>query len=81
MSLEHSPLRHGKKLRAPAAAEYVGLSPSTLAKMRLRGDGPDYSKAGPRIVVYDVADIDAWLAAGRRRSTSDSGPEAADATT
>ncbi len=61
------------KLRAPAAAEYVGLSTSTLAKMRVRGDGPIYSKAGPRIVVYDVRDLDNWLAARRRTSTSDKG--------
>lgn len=59
------------KLRAPEAARYVGLSPSTLAKMRLRGDGPVYSKAGPRIVIYDKADLDRWLEEGRRRSTSD----------
>ena len=59
------------KLRAPQAAAYVGLSPSTLAKMRLRGDGPIYSKAGPRIVVYDKMDLDAWLASQRRRSTSE----------
>ena len=61
------------KLRAPQAAAYLGLSPSTLAKMRLRGDGPVYSKAGPRIVVYDKLDLDAWLSAQRRRSTSDQG--------
>ena len=58
-------------LRAPAAAAYVQLSPSTLAKLRLRGDGPVYSKAGARVVVYDLADLDAWLAARRRRSTSE----------
>ena len=61
------------KLRAPEAARYVGLSPSTLAKMRLRGDGPIYSKAGPRIVIYDKADLDAWLNQRRRSSTSDPG--------
>lgn len=61
------------KLRAPEAARYVGLSPSTLAKMRLRGDGPMYSKAGPRIVIYDKADLDAWLNQRRRSSTSDEG--------
>jgi predicted DNA-binding transcriptional regulator AlpA len=59
------------RLRSPAAAAYLGLSASTLAKMRLRGDGPVYSKAGPRIVVYDVADLDAWLATRRRQSTSE----------
>lgn len=65
------------KLRAPEAARYVGLSPSTLAKMRLRGDGPVYAKAGPRIVIYDKADLDVWLAKRRRWSTSDSGDEGA----
>ncbi len=68
---------HGRNLRAPAAADYLGFSTSTLAKMRLRGDGPPYAKAGPRIVVYDVADLDAWLASRRRSSTSDPGAEAA----
>jgi predicted DNA-binding transcriptional regulator AlpA len=61
------------KLRAPEAAAYVGLSSSTLAKMRLRGDGPMYSKAGPRVVIYDKADLEAWLDAQKRRSTSDIG--------
>ena len=61
------------KLRAPAAAEYLGLSTSTLAKMRLRGDGPAYAKAGPRIVVYDVADLESYLANRKRRSTSENG--------
>lgn len=60
-----------KNLRAPAAAEYLGMSASTLAKMRLRGDGPVYMKAGPRVVLYDLADLDAWLETRRRRSTSE----------
>jgi len=62
-------------LRAPQAARYVGLSASTLAKMRLRGDGPPYAKAGPRVVIYDVRDLDAWLTQRKRRSTSDLGQE------
>jgi predicted DNA-binding transcriptional regulator AlpA len=66
------PNPNATKLRAPDAAAYLGLSRSTLAKMRLRGDGPIYSKAGPRIVIYDKLDLDAWLAAQRRRSTSES---------
>ncbi len=60
-------------MRAPDAAAYLGLSPSTLAKMRVRGDGPVFCKAGPRIVVYDVADLDAYLTGRRRTSTSDIG--------
>ena len=59
-----------KKLRAPAAAEYLGLSTSTLAKMRLRGDGPPYSKLGGA-VIYEIQILDAYVAAQRRRSTSE----------
>ena len=51
----------------------VRLTPSTLAKMRIRGDGPPYSKAGPRIVIYAISDLDAWIAGRKRRSTSDTG--------
>lgn len=71
MHIEHSPVKHNSKLRAPAAADFLGLSPSTLSKMRLRGDGPVYSKAGPRVVVYDLADLESWLSARKRTSTSD----------
>ena len=60
-------------LRPPAAAEYLGLSPSTLAKMRLRGDGPPYSKCGPRVVIYSVEDLDGYLASRRRINTSEIG--------
>lgn len=75
MSIEHSPSKNTPKLRPPAAAEYLGLSASTLAKMRLRGDGPIYAKAGPRVVVYDRADLESWLAARKRTSTSADGGE------
>jgi hypothetical protein len=46
-------------LRTPQAAEYVGLSTSTLEKFRLTGNGPVYQKAGPKIVVYRIEDLDA----------------------
>ena len=62
---------HGRMMRAPDAAKYLGLSPSTLAKMRVRGDGPVYAKAGPRVVVYTVEDLDAYLTGRKRRSTSE----------
>jgi predicted DNA-binding transcriptional regulator AlpA len=57
--------------RTPQAAEYVGLSTSTLEKFRLTGNGPVYQKAGPKIVVYRIEDLDAWLNARRRHSTSE----------
>jgi len=57
------------KLRSEAAARYVGLAPSTLAKMRVRGDRTPYSKAGARVVVYDIRDLEAWLRSTRRTLT------------
>jgi predicted DNA-binding transcriptional regulator AlpA len=57
-------------LRTPEAAAYCGSSASTFEKLRLNGGGPIYSKIGRR-VVYRIEDLDAWLAANRRRSTSD----------
>jgi predicted DNA-binding transcriptional regulator AlpA len=58
-------------MRTPAAAAYVALAASTLTKMRLTGDGPKSVKVGPRSVAYRKVDLDAWLEARVRRSTSD----------
>ena len=57
-------------LRTPQAAAYCGSSASTFEKLRLYGGGPAYSKIG-RAVVYRLDDLDAWLNANRRHSTSD----------
>ena len=64
------------RLGVDAAAHHIGLSVSTLNKLRVSGGGPIFLKLGRR-VAYDVADLDAWLATKRRRSTSDAGGEAA----
>lgn len=62
----HSPLS------VDAASRHIGLSVSTLNKLRVFGGGPVFLKLGRR-VVYDLADLDAWLSTKRRRSTSDIG--------
>jgi hypothetical protein len=49
-----------KKLRAAKAAEYLGVSRSTLAKWRINGMGPLYHRCGPRIVYYYQDELDAW---------------------
>jgi predicted site-specific integrase-resolvase len=51
------------------AAEILGVNPRTLEGWRLRGNGPVFVKYGGR-VVYDTADIAAFMAARRRTSTS-----------
>ena len=59
-----------KVLRAPEAANYIGLSESTLAKRRLYGLPPQYLSLGCRAVGYAIDDLDAWLQSCRRQSTS-----------
>lgn len=58
-----------RMLRTENAANYTGLSASTLTKLRLTGGGPEYFKLG-KTVVYDPADLDTWLSSKRRSSTS-----------
>lgn len=62
-------------LKPPQAAEYTNISESRLAKLRLFGGGPAYAKTG-RSVLYDVADLDLWLVAQKKRSTSEGGGDA-----
>jgi predicted DNA-binding transcriptional regulator AlpA len=63
-------------LRTPDAAKYIGLTASTLEKKRLTGDGPRFVRIGTRAVGYTVDDLDAYIEAGLRRSTSDPGQPA-----
>lgn len=63
-------------LKAEKAAEILGIKKQTLAVWRLKGSGPRYIKLGTR-VLYSVDEIDAWLAAHTRTSTSDPGADAA----
>lgn len=57
-------------LRTPAAAEHLNGSESWLNKLRMTGNGPPYSKLG-RIVLYSIDDLDRWVTANRRHSTSE----------
>lgn len=51
------------------AAKRLGLSASTLAKLRLTGEGPAYVKMGAA-VRYLPQDVDDYAMARRRISTS-----------
>src|SRR4051795_11414876 len=64
-------LSDGRRLRTSEAAAYLGVGESTLEKWRCSGQGPVFECAGTRIVVYRVADLDAFLAARRVNSTSE----------
>ncbi len=62
------------------AAFLLGLSPRTLEALRLRGGGPPYIQVTPKAVRYRRRDLDAWLDARRRKSTSDPWPSEPEAT-
>jgi predicted DNA-binding transcriptional regulator AlpA len=66
-------------LRPPEAGAYIGLSVSTLAKQRLRGDGPKFIRLSPRAIGYLQSDLDAWCTEKRYSSTSEYGSTAASA--
>ena len=55
-------------LKVKAAAQRLGLSVSTLNKLRCFGGGPPFYKLGAA-VFYREEDLDVWLAERRRSST------------
>lgn len=59
-------------LRPKDAAEYVGLSVASLARMRGDGSGPQFVQLRGDALGYRPADLDAWLETRPRfRSTSE----------
>ena len=52
------------------AAGYLRLSPHTLEKQRVIGNGPKFRKFGRR-VMYAAADLDAWADQRSYETTSD----------
>jgi predicted DNA-binding transcriptional regulator AlpA len=57
-------------LTAKEAASFLRLSPSWLAKARMRGDGPPYAKIG-RSIRYREDALIQWLKSRARLSTSE----------
>ena len=57
------------RIPVTGAADFCGCSSSLLNKLRVAGGGPRFIKLG-RKVVYDTADLSAWLETRRRSSTS-----------
>lgn len=54
-------------MQARRAADYLGLSRTFLAKLRMKGGGPTYSKVG-RAVLYRRAELDRWTQENERTS-------------
>ena len=70
MSKSESRPSLGPRLRTPDAARYLGISPSTLEKMRCAGTGPEFEVVG-KAVVYSIHALEEYLAQRRARSTSE----------
>jgi hypothetical protein len=65
-----APAQPQRYLTNEEAAEYLRLSPRTLEKQRVIGNGPKFRKFGRR-VMYAMADLDGWAAERSFESTSD----------
>ena len=63
-------------LKEPEAAEILNIEVATLRRWRWAAKGPRFIKVG-HAVRYDQVDLEAFIQVGRRRSTSDPGPETA----
>lgn len=48
-------------LTSDEAADYFGISSATLRNWRTRGDGPPYIKINPRVIRYQLLELEAWM--------------------
>ena len=66
------PLLHAANMRADGAANYLQISESNLAKLRMKSSrhvGPRFCKVGG-CVIYRKSDLDDWLTQHSVDSTS-----------
>ena len=54
-----------RTIRRQQLREMVPLADSTIYEMELRGDFPQRFALSPRCVVWDLAEVEAWLASRR----------------
>ncbi|MFP3688050.1 MULTISPECIES: helix-turn-helix transcriptional regulator [Burkholderia] len=69
-ALAATPAQPQRYLTNDEAAEYLRLSPRTLEKQRVIGNGPKFRKFGRR-VMYAVVDLDTWADQRSYETTSD----------
>jgi len=62
-------------LTEAGAAVYLAVARKSLERWRSLGIGPPFVRIGVRGVRYARDDLDLYIAAQRRTSTSDGGPE------
>lgn len=62
--------RIGKTIRRYQLREMVPLADSTIYEMEQRGEFPRRFALTPRCVVWDLSEVQAWLAARRSKPIS-----------
>ncbi|MEM6585577.1 MAG: helix-turn-helix domain-containing protein [Pseudomonadota bacterium] len=62
-------LKRSPFLNVEEAADYLGLTRSTLDHYRWAGGGPEYRKHGGR-VLYHVDELNAWSENGRYKDSA-----------
>lgn len=65
------PLSLHRQVTTIAAAEFLGIVPRTLEKLRQKGGGPRYVRFSAKCVRYRISDLLAWQASKVREHTSD----------
>lgn len=67
--MSSNPTRQDEFLTTEETANYLKIAVPTLEGYRVKGIGPSFVKLGRR-VVYSRADLDAYAAANKHKSTS-----------
>ncbi|GAC1322090.1 MAG: hypothetical protein NVS3B5_19550 [Sphingomicrobium sp.] len=65
------PLPFRRTIRRPELHQLVPLADTTIYDMERRGEFPRRFNLTPRCVVWDLAEVEAWLAARRQASDAD----------
>ena len=69
--LREEPIISPEFLSPKQAANFTGFTPKALERMRQRGEGPIYFKAGNgRSIRYSAENLRAWVEAGRSGDAS-----------
>lgn len=53
------------------AAKRAGISPRTLQRMRLQGEGPPYVLITRKKIIYPIEELDKWLRSRLVRNTGE----------
>lgn len=70
-TMKDKPMTDVRPLAAPVeVAEFLGVSPNALAKMRMTGNGPEFLRVNARTIRYRWEAVESWLN-GQTHTTTD----------